>query len=109
MYLSEGTIELKVSLFKFLIALLLGGNTGLLGFILRFIWKNYRKYKNAIMMYIEEHEKLVDEYLKQHPEEIPEKYPNYFSRIGRPKKRPHLHRTNSPDRSPSRTDDDDAS
>lgn len=67
--LNQGTIELKISIYKFLIALLLGGNTGLLGFLIRFIWKWYRKYKNAIMVYIEEHEKLVADYIRRHPEE----------------------------------------
>jgi hypothetical protein len=70
MYLTEGTIEFKVSLYRFLIALLLGGNTGLLGILIRFIWKFYRKYKNAIMVYIEEHEKLVQDYIQRHPEEV---------------------------------------
>jgi uncharacterized short protein YbdD (DUF466 family) len=54
---------------KFIIALLLGGNTGLLGFLLRFTYKHYRKYKNAIMVGIEEHEKLVEDYIQRHPEE----------------------------------------
>lgn len=87
MYLNEGqTIELKISLFKFLITLLLGGNTGLLGLIIRFWWKSYRRYKNAIMIYIEEHEKLVDDYIRRHPEELGS-YPNYFSRIPRSSKK----------------------
>lgn len=84
---TPGTIELKVSLFKFFITILLGGNTGLLGFLLRYGWKNYKKYKNAFMVFIEEHEKLVDDYLRRHPEEL-DSYPNYFSRLpsGRRKK-----------------------
>jgi len=82
--LNQGTIELKVSLYKFLIALLLGGNTGLLGILIRFIWKWYRKYKNAIMVYIEEHEKLVADYVSHHPEEF-DPYPN--SRAARNKAR----------------------
>jgi len=76
--LDKGTVELKVSLYKFLITLLLGGNTGLLGFLIRFIWKWYRKYKDAIMVYIEEHERLVEDYIRRHPEELGT-YPNYFT------------------------------
>lgn len=89
MYLPSGTFELKVSLYKFLIALLLGGNTGLLGFLIRYGWKNYRKYKNAFMVFLEEHEKLVDDFLQRHPEET-QFYPNYFSRLPKRKKATNL-------------------
>jgi hypothetical protein len=83
MYLPHGLVEFKVDLYKFLITLLLGGNTGLLGFILRYGWKNYKKYKNAFMVFLEEHEKLVEDYRQRHPEE---NYPNYFSHVPKRKK-----------------------
>lgn len=83
MYLIPGTIDLKLPLYKFLITLLLGGNTGLLGLLIRFVWKNYRRYKNAFMVFLEEHEKLVEDYIQRHPEEKPNS--NYFS--GRKKSR----------------------
>lgn len=88
MFIESQTIELKVSLFKFLITLLLGGNTGLLGLLIRFGWKNYRKYKDAIMVFIEEHEKLVDDFLLRHPEEL-SSYPNYFSKLPKSKNKSH--------------------
>ena len=85
MLLPHGLVELRVDLYKFLITLLLGGNTGLLGFLIRYGWKNYKKYKNAFMVFLEEHEKLVDDYLQRHPEEI-QFYPNYFSHVPKRKK-----------------------
>jgi hypothetical protein len=83
MYIPSGNVDIKFSLYKFLIALLLGGNTGLLGFLIRFVWKNFRKYKNAFMVFLEEHEKLVEDYIQRHPEE---NYPNYFSHVPKRKK-----------------------
>lgn len=77
---TDGTIEIHSALLKWIITFLVGGNTGLLGLLFRFMWKHYRRYKNAAMVYIEEHEKLVEDYLRRHPEEIPKRYPNYFRR-----------------------------
>jgi hypothetical protein len=85
MYLPHGLVEFKVDFYKFFITLLLGGNTGLLGFLIRYGWKNFRKYKNAFMVFLEEHEKLVEDYIQRHPEET-QFYPNYFSRLPKRKK-----------------------
>lgn len=62
-------IDLSI-LWKFAVILFSIFNSAIIGAIFRFLHKNYKKYKNAIMMYVEEHETLVNDYMDRHPEQF---------------------------------------
>jgi hypothetical protein len=70
MILSEPSITISIgNSIKWFISGTLIANIVLLSKIVIWVWKYYRRYRNSVYVYIEEHEELVHWYNENHPEQ----------------------------------------